>query len=59
MISPRTAGLVVVVFSLFGGWLYLARPEHKYRLTVNVETPEGVKSASGVIAVYLGKVSWG
>src|SRR6202165_2976737 len=28
------------------------RPGHKYRLTVEVETPEGVKSASGVMAVH-------
>ena len=27
------------------------RPGHKYRLTVEVETPEGIKSASGVMAV--------
>jgi hypothetical protein len=27
------------------------RPSHKYRLTVEVETPEGIKSASGVLAV--------
>src|SRR3979411_3029568 len=27
-------------------------PGHKYRLTVEVETPEGVKSASGVMAVH-------
>src|SRR3984893_7131641 len=28
------------------------RPSHKYRLTVEIETPEGVKSASGVMAVH-------
>jgi hypothetical protein len=28
------------------------RPGHKYRLTVEVETPEGVKLASGVMAVH-------
>src|ERR1700686_4292586 len=28
------------------------RPGHKYRLTVEVQTPEGVKSASGVMAVH-------
>ena len=28
------------------------RPAHKYRLTVEVETPEGRKSASGVLAVH-------
>src|SRR5258705_13330938 len=27
------------------------RPGHKYRLTVEVKTPEGVKSASGILAV--------
>lgn len=58
-ISNRTAGFIVVALLLFGGWLYLARPEHKYRLTINVETPTGIKSASSVIAVYLGKISWG
>jgi len=39
------------------GWIYLARPDHKYRLTIEVETPSGVRSASGVIAVHLGKDS--
>ena len=28
------------------------RPAHKYRLAVEVETPEGTKSASGVVAVH-------
>jgi hypothetical protein len=27
------------------------RPGHKYRMTVEVETPAGVRSASGVMAV--------
>src|SRR5260370_16351944 len=31
------------------------RPGHKYRLTVEVETPEGVKSASGILAVQPGR----
>src|ERR1700686_5302604 len=30
----------------------IKRPGHKYRLTVEVQTPEGVKSASGVMAVH-------
>ncbi|HEY3029752.1 MAG TPA: hypothetical protein VGJ68_06170 [Bradyrhizobium sp.] len=29
------------------------RPGHKNRLTVEVETPEGTKSASGILAVQL------
>ena len=34
-----------------GDQIRINRPGHKYRLTVEVETPSGVKSASGVIAV--------
>jgi hypothetical protein len=33
-----------------GSFVY--RPGHKYRLTVEVEAPDGLKSASGVIAVH-------
>lgn len=29
----------------------IGRPDHKYRLTVDVETPTGVKSASGILSV--------
>lgn len=29
----------------------IGRPDHKYRLTVDVETPAGVKSASGILSV--------
>jgi hypothetical protein len=29
----------------------IGRPDHKYRLTVDVETPGGVKSASGILSV--------
>jgi hypothetical protein len=29
----------------------IGRPDHKYRLTVNVETPAGIRSASGVLSV--------
>src|SRR3954469_10135134 len=35
-----------------GDQIRINRPGHKYRLTVQVETPEGVKSASGVMAVH-------
>jgi hypothetical protein len=35
-----------------GDQIRINRPNHKYRLTIEVETPEGVKSASGVMAVH-------
>ncbi|MBA7468352.1 hypothetical protein ES707_03595 [subsurface metagenome] len=34
-----------------GDQIRINRPGHKYRMTVEVETPSGVKSASGVLAV--------
>jgi hypothetical protein len=54
-LSPRAVGAVVIVLLLFSGWLYLARPDYKYRLTIHVETPDGIKSASGVYAVHRSK----
>ncbi|MBI5319894.1 hypothetical protein [Bradyrhizobium sp.] len=36
---------------VIGDQIRINRPGHKYRMTVEVETPEGVKSASGVLAV--------
>jgi len=40
-------GLLVV-----GDQIRINRPGHKYRLTVEVDTPDGIKSASGVLAVF-------
>jgi hypothetical protein len=40
------AGLVI------GDQIRINRPAHKYRLTVEVETPEGTRSASGVMSVH-------
>ena len=37
---------------VIGDQIRINRPAHKYRLTVEVETPEGRKSASGVVAVH-------
>ena len=37
---------------VIGDQIRINRPGHKYRLTVEVETPEGRKSASGVVAVH-------
>lgn len=54
LLVPAALALAVAVL-LGWGWIYLARPEHKYRLTIDVQTPGGVKSASGVMAVHMGK----
>ncbi len=49
----RWIGLGVIAVGLVGGdQIRLNRPDHKYRLTVEVETPQGVTSASGVFAVH-------
>jgi hypothetical protein len=37
---------------VIGDQVRINRPGHKYRLAIEVDTPEGVKSASGVLAVY-------
>jgi hypothetical protein len=42
------AGAPIVI----GDQIRINRPAHKYRLTVEVVTPEGRKSASGVVAVH-------
>lgn len=42
-------GLLAVLVA--GDHIRVNRPGHKYRMTVEVETPAGVKSASGVLAV--------
>ncbi|OQW60315.1 MAG: hypothetical protein A4S14_18915 [Proteobacteria bacterium SG_bin9] len=49
----RWFGLGVIAVGLLAGdQIRLKRPDHKYRLTVEIETPDGMKSASGVIAVH-------
>lgn len=37
---------------VIGDQIRINRPGHKYRLAVAVETPDGVKSASGVLSVH-------
>src|SRR3954453_13288621 len=44
--------LLLLAALVIGDQIRINRPGHKYRLTVEVETPEGVKSASGVMAVH-------
>jgi hypothetical protein len=44
--------LALLAALVIGDQIRINRPGHKYRLTVEVETSEGVKSASGIMAVH-------
>jgi hypothetical protein len=44
--------LALLAALVIGDQIRINRPGHKYRLAVEVETPEGVKSASGVFSVH-------
>ena len=44
--------LALLAALVIGDQIRINRPAHKYRLTVEVETPEGRKSAAGVMAVH-------
>jgi hypothetical protein len=44
--------LALLAALVIGDQIRINRPGHKYRLTVEVETPEGIKSASGILAVH-------
>jgi hypothetical protein len=44
--------LALLALLVVGDQIRINRPGHKYRLTVEVETPDGPKSASGVLAVF-------
>jgi hypothetical protein len=44
--------LALLAALVIGDQIRINRPAHKYRLTVEVETPDGVKSAAGVMAVH-------
>lgn len=44
--------LLLLAALVIGDQIRINRPNHKYRLTVEVETPAGVKSASGIMAVH-------
>lgn len=56
-ISGVLLALSIVLIS--GAAFYFSLPDHRYRLTIDVATPDGIKSASSVIAVYGGDVGWG
>jgi hypothetical protein len=44
--------LALLAALVIGDQIRINRPAHKYRLTVEVETPQGHRSASGVLAVH-------
>jgi hypothetical protein len=44
--------LALLAALVIGDQIRINRPAHKYRLTVEVETPEGTRSASGVMSVH-------
>jgi hypothetical protein len=51
--SFKWFGLLGLVAALYvGDQIRLDRPAHKYRLSVVVETPDGNRSASGVLSVH-------
>jgi hypothetical protein len=48
----KWAGLLgLLAVFVIGDQIRINRPGHKYRLTVEVATPDGIKAASGVVAV--------
>jgi hypothetical protein len=51
VISKWLGVLTLLAVLVIGDQIRINRPGHKYRLTVEVETPAGLKSASGVLAV--------
>jgi hypothetical protein len=51
VISKWLGPLVLLAVLVIGDQIRINRPGHKYRLTVDVETPAGLKSAAGVLAV--------
>jgi hypothetical protein len=52
-LNTKWLGPIVLLAALvIGDQIRINRPGHKYRLTIEVETSEGVRSASGVMAVF-------
>ncbi|WP_024341193.1 hypothetical protein [Bradyrhizobium japonicum] len=48
----KWAGLLGLLALLVGGdQIRINRPDHKFRLTVEVTTPDGIKTGSGILAV--------
>ena len=52
MIFKWFGPLALLAALVIGDQIRINRPAHKYRLTLDIETPKGRKSASGVMAVH-------
>jgi hypothetical protein len=52
MVLKWVGPLALLAALVVGDQIRINRPGHKYRLSVEVETPNGIKSASGVLAVH-------
>jgi hypothetical protein len=52
MIFKWFGPLALLAALVIGDQITINRPAHKYRLAVEVETPEGTKSASSVVALH-------
>jgi hypothetical protein len=52
MILKWFGPIALLAAIVIGDQIRINRPAHKYRLTVEVETPDGRKSASSVVAVH-------
>src|ERR1700687_3111523 len=51
--NSKWVGPLALLAALFiGDQIWINRPGHKYRLTVEVDTPEGTKWASNVLSVH-------
>ena len=52
MIRKYIGPLLLLAAIVIGDQIRINRPDHKYRLTIEVETPQGVTSASGIMSVH-------
>ena len=52
MITRWIGPLSLLAALVIGDQIRINRPDHKYRLMVEVETPEGARSGSGVLSVH-------
>ena len=52
MIRKFAGPFLLLAAIVIGDQIRIHRPDHKYRLLIEVETPQGVRSASGVMSVH-------